>query len=246
MKKIKSLPFKLNPLTLACASILMSGPLAAQEFSGLEEVLVTATKRVQSIQEVGMSITAISERDLENMGVDSYLDFAVRIPNLSTAFQADGRFDANSPALRGVFGSGDKSSAATTGFYIDDVPVTSALQPRILDLERIEVLRGPQGSLYGARSMGGTIRLITQQPSLDEAYGAVHSSVSIVEDGDENYAVDGNFNVPLVQDTLGLRVAGYYGSVSGIYDRVYDPTWTNYQTGEEISVQRPPSPTTTM
>ena len=67
-----------------------------------------------------MFATAISERDIENMGIDSYLDFAVRIPNLGTSFQSDGRFDANSPALRGVFGSGDKSSSATTGFYIDD------------------------------------------------------------------------------------------------------------------------------
>ncbi len=234
MRIMTAAPYALKPLTLTCATLLLSAGAAAQEFAGLEEVLVTATKRVQSLQEIGMSVTAISERELENMGVDSYLDFAVRIPNLGTAFQADGRFDANSPALRGVFGSGDKASAATTGFYIDDVPVTSALQPRVLDLERIEVLRGPQGSLYGARSMGGTIRLITQQPSLDETYGAVHSSVSIVEDGDENYAVDGNLNLPLVKDKLGLRVAGYYGSVSGIYDRVYDPTWTNYQTGEEV------------
>jgi iron complex outermembrane receptor protein len=223
-----------TPLALACAAALLSGPVNAEEFKGLEEVLVTATKRVESLQEVGMSVTAISETELQSMGVDSYLDFAVRIPNLGTAFQSDGRFDANSPSLRGVFGSGDKSSAATTGFYIDDVPVTSALQPRVLDLERIEVLRGPQGSLYGARSMGGTIRLITQQPSLDESYGAVHTSLSMVEDGDENYTVDGNFNLPLIKDTLALRVAGYYGSLSGIYDRVYDPTWTNYQTGEEV------------
>ncbi len=229
-----------TPLALACATALLAGPVAAQEeFAGLEEVLVTATKRVQSLQEVGMSVTAISERDIENMGIDSYLDFAVRIPNLGTAFQSDGRFDANSPALRGVFGSGDKSSAATTGFYIDDVPITAALQPRVLDLERIEVLRGPQGSLYGARSMGGTIRLITQQPSLDEVYGQVHTSVSTVEDGDENYMVDGSFNVPLIQDTLGLRVAGYYGSMSGVYDRVYDPTWLNYQTGEEVTGTTP-------
>ena len=223
-----------TPLALACAAALLSGPVNAEEFKGLEEVLVTATKRVESLQEVGMSVTAISETELQSMGVDSYLDFAVRIPNLGTAFQSDGRFDANSPSLRGVFGSGDKSSASTTGFYIDDVPVTSALQPRVLDLERIEVLRGPQGSLYGARSMGGTIRLITQQPSLDESYGAVHTSLSMVEDGDENYTVDGNFNLPIIKDTLALRVAGYYGSLSGIYDRVYDPTWTNYQTGEEV------------
>jgi outer membrane receptor protein involved in Fe transport len=242
MNKHRLSRLKKNPLALACAATLLSATAAAQDFQGLEEVLVTATKRVQSLQEVGMSVTAVSETELQNMGIDSYLDFAVRIPNLGTAFQSDGRFDANSPSLRGVFGSGDKSSAATTGFYIDDVPVTSALQPRVLDLERIEVLRGPQGSLYGARPMGGTIRLITQQPSLDASYGAVHTSLSMVEDGDQNYAVDGNYNVPLIKDTLALRVAGYYGSLSGIYDRVYDPTWTNYQTGEEVTGTTPAFP----
>ncbi len=240
MSKFTQLRITKNPLALACAAAFITAPAVAQEeFTGLEEVLVTATKRVTTLQEVGMSITALSETDLENMGIDSYMDFAVRIPNLGTAFQSDGRFDANSPSLRGVFGSGDKASAATTGFYIDDVPVTSALQPRVMDLERIEVLRGPQGSLYGARSMGGTIRLITQQPDLDESYGNIHTSVSVVEDGDENYSVDGAFNVPLVQDKLALRVAGYYGSVSGVYDRVYDPIWTNLQTGEEFTGTTP-------
>ena len=106
------------------------------------------------------------------------------IAAMGTAYQADGRFDANAPAIRGIFGSGDAASAATTGFYIDDVPVSVALHPRVIDLERIEVLRGPQGSLYGARSMGGTIRLITQQPSLTETYGSVHSSLSSVTDGE--------------------------------------------------------------
>jgi len=127
MKKSNVLGLLKHPLALACATACVALPTHAQE-GGLEEVIVTATKRAQSLQEVGMSITAISERDIENMGIDSYLDFAVRIPNLGTSFQSDGRFDANSPALRGVFGSGDKSSSATTGFYIDDVPVTAALQ----------------------------------------------------------------------------------------------------------------------
>ena len=221
-----------HPLALACAAAYLIAPIQAHA-SGLEEVIVTASKRAESLQEVGISITAISDRDIQNMGIDSYLDFAVRVPNLGTAFQSDGRFDANSPSLRGVFGSGDKSSSATTGFYIDDVPVTAALQPRVLDLERIEVLRGPQGSLYGARSMGGTIRLITKQPSLDETSGSIHTSVSSVADGGENYVVDGSLNIPLVEDKLGLRIAAYSGSTSGIYDRVYDPTWLNYQTGEE-------------
>jgi len=238
---IKSFPK--SSLAIACAISLFPSALQAQTGGVLEEVIVTATKRAQSLQEVGMSITAISERDIEDMGIDSYLDFAVRVPNLGTAFQSDGRFDANSPSLRGIFGSGDKSSSATTGFYIDDVPVTAALQPRVLDLERIEVLRGPQGSLYGARSMGGTIRLITQQPSLEETSGSIHSSVSSVEDGGTNYAVDGNINMPLVEGKVGLRVAAYYGSISGIYDRVYEPNWLNYQTGEIVTGTTPAFPT---
>ena len=234
MNKKLSTVFSRTPLALALATTCLAVPGYAQEGGQLEEVIVTATKRAESLQEVGMSITVLSERAIEEMGIDTYLDFAVRIPNLGTAFQSDGRFDANSPSLRGVFGSGDKSSSATTGIYIDDVPVTAALQPRVLDLERIEVLRGPQGSLYGARSMGGTIRLITQQPDLQEASGALHTAISSVSDGGTNFAVDGNFNVPLVEDKLGLRFAAYSGTISGIYDRVYDPTWFNYQTGEEV------------
>ena len=203
----------------------------AEEAPQLEEIVVTASKRSQTLQEVGISVTALTTSDIEDIGIESYLDFAVRIPNLGTAYQADGRFDANAPSIRGIFGSGDSSSAATTGFYIDDVPVSVALHPRVIDLERIEVLRGPQGSLYGARSMGGTIRLITQQPSLNETYGSVHSSVSTVKEGDVNYLLNGSLNIPVVEDVFAVRVAAYSGSNSGIYDRVYEPVFTNFQTG---------------
>ena len=118
------------------AVVLLCAPLALQadDDIGLEEIVVTATKRTESLQEVGMSITALTTRDIEDMGLDDYLDFAVRVPNLGTAYQADGRFDANAPAIRGIFGSGDAASAATTGFYIDDVPVSVALHPRVIDL----------------------------------------------------------------------------------------------------------------
>ena len=224
---------------LACLVWAVALPSGAEEFAGLEEIVVTATKRTESLQEVGMSVTALTTRDIEDMGLDDYLDFAVRVPNLGTAYQADGRFDANAPAIRGIFGSGDAASAATTGFYIDDVPVSVALHPRVIDLERVEVLRGPQGSLYGARSMGGTIRLITQQPSLNETYGSVHSSLSSVRDGDVNYLVDGSVNVPVVEDVFGLRLAAYSGSNSGIYDRVYNPTWVNFQTGQALANPAP-------
>ena len=215
----------------ALSLVLAFSQAYAEENAGLEEIVVTATKRAESLQEVGMSITAMTTQDIEDAGVDDYLDFAVRVPNLGTAYQADGRFDANAPAIRGIFGSGDAASAATTGFYIDDVPVSVALHPRVIDLERIEVLRGPQGSLYGARSMGGTIRLITQQPSLDETYGSIHSSIGSVTDGDMNHLLDGSLNIPVVEDVFGLRISAYSGTNSGVIDRIYEPNWTNLQTG---------------
>ncbi len=220
-------------------ALALPGAQSYAEEVGLEEIVVTASKRSETLQEAGMSITALTTRDIEDIGLDDYLDFAVRIPNLGTAYQADGRFDANAPAIRGIFGSGDAASAATTGFYIDDVPVSVALHPRVIDLERIEVLRGPQGSLYGARSMGGTIRLITQQPSLNESYGQVHTMLSSVTDGGTNHLIDGSVNIPLVEDVFAVRIAAYTGSNSGIYDRVYNPNWFNFGTGQTLANPAP-------
>ena len=108
--------------------------------------------------------------------------FAVRIPNLGTAFQSDGRFDANSPSLRGVFGSGDKSSSATTGIYIDDVPVTAALQPRVLTLNALRYCGDPR--LTVRRPIHGRHHS-PHYPATDlqEASGALHTAISSVSDG---------------------------------------------------------------
>jgi iron complex outermembrane receptor protein len=213
-------------LALACSAALGSSTASAQDeneqgFSGLEEILVTATKRSESVQEVGMSITALSDVELERMGAYTLLDFAVRVPNLGMAYEADGRFDSSSPSIRGIFGQN------TTGFYIDDTPVNASLLPRVLDVERIEVLRGPQGSLYGAKSMGGTIRMITKQPDLTETESKAHVSLSTVKEGNQNYNFDASFNMPVVEDKFALRVAAYYGENSGIFDREYIPSWVD-------------------
>jgi len=211
---------KKAPLALACAAAtLLSGYTAAQDNLVLEEIMVTASKRSVSLQDVPMSITALDSDALERIGATTLLDFAVKVPNLGMAYEADGRFDSSSPSIRGVFGQG------TTGFYLDDTPVNASILPRIMDLERIEVLRGPQGSLYGARSMGGTIRMITKQPNLQESTGTIHVTGSTVTDGDENYGIDGSLNIPIVEDVFALRVSGYYGENSGIYDRVYKESW---------------------
>ena len=210
------------------AALIVAGsitPTIAEDekaFGGLEEIVITASKREQTLQEAGMAVTAIGAQDLERMGATSFADFAVRVPNLGFGNESDGRFNSNSPAIRGVFG------ANTTGFYIDDTPVPMSIQPRVIDVSRIEVLRGPQGSLYGARSMGGTIRLITQQPDFDGVSGSAHATLSTVKEGDINWSVDASANLPIVEDKLAIRVTAYYGQNSGIFDRVYAPTYEGF------------------
>lgn len=104
-------------LTLACGATLAAAAATAQErptVTGLETIIVTATKQAESIKDVGLLITALSDSDLQEMGVTGFLDFAVRVPNLGMAYEADGRFDSSSPSERGVFDSN------TTGVYFSN------------------------------------------------------------------------------------------------------------------------------
>ncbi|NQU31709.1 MAG: TonB-dependent receptor plug domain-containing protein, partial [Bacteroidetes bacterium] len=198
-----------------------------EQFSGVETIVITASKREESLQESGISVTTIGETELQRMGANTLIDFAVKVPNLGLAYEADGQFDSSSPAIRGIFGTN------TTGFYIDDTPVNSSILPRVMDVSRIEVLRGPQGSLYGAKSMGGTIRMITVQPDLSQFEGSVHVSGSTVTEGDNNSSIDAIFNVP-VNDMFALRVTAYSGQNSGIYDREYQSSWVEASSGATI------------
>ena len=227
--------------TSVAALAVLGMPSAANalqdaEFEGLEEIVVTASKREQTLQDAGVSVTVLSDLALERMGADGFSDFAVRVPNLGFGAESDGRFNSNSPAIRGIFGSG------TTGFYIDEMPIPAGMQPRVIDVSRIEVLRGPQGSLYGARSMGGTIRMITKQPDMEGSSGRVHAKLSSVKGGDANWNVDGSFNIPLVEDKVAVRMTAYYGQNSGIYDKEYIPNWTEGGAGDGVTVHDNPGP----
>jgi len=220
------------------ATTLTTGTFAEEaegdeEMSGLEVITVTASKRAEPLQESGISVTALGETTLERMGADTLLDFAVRVPNLAMAYEADGRFDSSSPSIRGVFGTN------TTGFYIDDTPVNASLLPRVMDVQRIEVLRGPQGSLYGAKSMGGTIRMITIQPDLSQSEGKLHVSASSVKEGDMNSSFDASFNVPVIEDVFALRVTAYSGHNSGIFDREFQSSWVEASSGAAIPTAAP-------
>jgi len=215
---------KLITIGLISLSILTSQPATAQTSSAaqVEEIIVTASKRESSIQDLPMSITALQSDTLDLMGAQNVTDFATFIPSVSYGFgSGDGR-NALSFSIRGISGS------RTTGFYVDETPLPNFVQPRMVDVARVEVLRGPQGTLYGASSMGGTIRIISNQPNTSEFEGLVDLEISNTEHGDMNYKVEGVVNIPLSQDKAALRLVGYIEDQDGVFDRTFpsasDPT----------------------
>jgi hypothetical protein len=143
---------RFNAINAACCSLLsltgVGTAIAQQAGGGLEEIIVTAQKRSESLQEVPLSITALSSDVLEQRSVQSFADYGNRIPNLGFANTGDGIGTSRTISIRGISGDG------VTGFYLDETPLPDSIDPRIVDIDRIEVLRGPQGTLYGARSMG--------------------------------------------------------------------------------------------
>src|ERR1700748_1048698 len=152
-------------------------------------------------------MTVLDAGQLESKAVEQFLDYGTSIPNLSFGIgAADGSLAGRGIALRGIQG------ANTTGFYIDDVPVLETLDPHIVDIARIEVLRGPQGTLYGAESMGGTVRIITEQPDVSGKglTGQVHVGGSWTEHGGFNNLEEGVVNIPLVSDTLAVRMSAFH------------------------------------
>src|SRR6266853_3282367 len=195
-----------------------SAATGAASGTKLEEVLVTATKRTESVQDVPVSITALSGIQLESKGVEQFFDYGTSIPNLSFGIGAsDGNLGGRGIAHREIEGSN------TTGFYIDDTPVLETLDPHIVDIARIEILRGPQGTLYGADSMGGTVRLLTEQPSFNALAGQVHVLGSGTDHGSFNQVVEGIVNVPLVPDALALRASAFYDFDDGYFDKGLGP-----------------------
>jgi iron complex outermembrane recepter protein len=212
-------------VTLLRLALLVSSNLALAQVSpssgGLEEVLVTAQRRSESLQTVPLSMDAISGVTLENLGDKNFFDYASSIPNLSVGIGTGaggngsgfGVSSTRAVTIRGVAGNN------TTGFYLNDTPLPLSLDPRVLDLERVEVLRGPQGTLFGAGSMGGTVRLITRQPSLQQTSGKVDLEGSEVSHGDGGYSADGTVNVPLIEGNVALRASVFSAFEPGYFTR---------------------------
>ena len=194
--------------------------LAQSQTADLEAVIVTARKREETLLDIPQEIQAISQEQLERANLDSVEDFSRFVPSLSYNAMTPGR---GSIYFRGV--ADDSSSFiadASAAIYLDEQPLTqSALQPevRLVDIERIEALPGPQGTLYGASSQSGTLRYITNKPDPGAFYADVGVDGHSVEDGDEGYDVSGVLNLPLGDD-VAIRLVGFSARDAGFIDNV--------------------------
>ncbi|MBV8341455.1 MAG: TonB-dependent receptor, partial [Gammaproteobacteria bacterium] len=188
----------------------------------LQEVTVTARKVQESVINVPMSISVLSAKTLNDYGIRDFVDYATRIPNLSFAYGGAtsgnaglGFSTSRGTAIRGV------SGLNTTGFYIDDTPVFDSMDPRIVDIDRIEVLKGPQGTLYGSGSMGGNIRIITRKPSTSEDGFRYALLGGYTHGGSFDDGMEAAGNVVLSPGLLGVRVMGFYSFDSPFLTRRY-------------------------
>src|SRR6266481_4581817 len=196
------MPMGISKNSLACAGVAaMIGSLrvfaadTAAPSNELETITVTAEKRSESEQTVPLSMTTFSAVALQEKQINTFFDYATKVPNLAFAPTGDGVGTARTVSIRGISGDG------VTGFYIDDTPLPDSLDPRVLDIDHIEVLRGPQGTLYGARSMGGTVRIITKEPDLNTLDGSVHGGASSTDRTDRaNWDTDAVVNIPVMAD----------------------------------------------
>jgi iron complex outermembrane recepter protein len=196
----------------------------ADSAATLGEIVVTAQKRVSTVQDTPISITAVSGADIQDRGITDVSTLAAATPGVSLKSNGPGQTEIE---MRGMTSSGGNS--ATVGFYLDDIPMTApagaqngkvVIDPTLYDLNRIEVLRGPQGTLYGSGSMGGTVKLITNQPNLTESQGSVESILSGTDGGGFNHNTNFMVNIPIVNDHLALRIVGSEAYTSGWIDRI--------------------------
>ena len=196
---------------------------AASSSNDLAEIVVTAEKRESTVQATPISITAISGDQLQAQGISGISGIVAEVPGISMRTSGPGQTELE---MRGLASSG--GAAPTVGFYLDEVPLTPppftplgkvVIDPDLFDLNRVEVLRGPQGTLYGAGSMGGTIKLVTNGPNLTKVEGDIDTTLSGTQGGGANPGINAMFNVPLVDNMLALRVVVTDKYTSGWIDR---------------------------
>lgn len=201
---------------------------------GEGEIVVTALRRNTRIQDTPIAISATTGEALQASGITSFTELSRTAPSLRIV---DGGPGSRRVLIRGITSAGEP----TVGVYYDETPVSGSVGTtsdsggstpdfRLFDVERAEVLRGPQGTLFGSGSMGGTMRIIFEKPKADRIEAAFSGNATAVERNSPGFSLDGMINLPIVADTIALRVVGNYSKFAGYVDNVIltgDPTAAN-------------------
>ena len=221
-------PHNLRRHTLATAvgTALMPMLAATSAQAQLEEVVVTATKQEASLQDVPVAVSALTEESLNQRGVTNFNDYLIQLPNVSAGGAGPGQ---STMYIRGIASttpnlttSGVAGLSPNVALYLDEQPLSQPgrnLDVYIVDMNRVEVLAGPQGTLFGASSQAGVIRLITNKPDTTGFSGNVRAGVSTMKDGEMNYNVNATVNIPL-GDNFAVRASVYTDEKGGYIDNV--------------------------
>jgi outer membrane receptor protein involved in Fe transport len=219
----KSRSILLGSSLLICAAPPAWAQEAADAAPG--DIIVTAQKRPERLIETPQSVTSLSADDLAKLGADAFVDFANTVPGLQFTTQGAGSAQIS---MRGVTTGADVGP--TVGIYVDDVPygssssfangVRRALDVGLFDIERVEVLRGPQGTLYGASSMGGVLKYVTHAPSLASFGGTAQLGIADTRSGAMSYDGSIVLNAPILDDKAAVRASGFYSRDRGYVDNI--------------------------
>ena len=219
-------PALLCAMTLSGSASAAPADSAPAENTGLEEIVVTAEKRESTVQATAISMTALGAGDLAQENIATVEDLVGKVPGISLRTAGPGQTEYE---MRGLSAGG--GTAATVGFYIDETPLSASavalngrtvIDPDLFDLNHVETLRGPQGTLYGSGSMGGTIKLVTNQPKLGTLEGATDTTVSQTSHGSTNGGGSLMLNIP-IGDIAALRTVATAKYISGWIDRIIAP-----------------------
>ncbi|MFY9309406.1 MAG: TonB-dependent receptor plug domain-containing protein, partial [Bacteroidia bacterium] len=195
----------------------------AQETTTLGEVLVTAQKREESLQNVPISIDALGQKKLEELNVQDFKDYVQVLPSVTMQPAAGAGSGYNLVYMRGIATGGDgqaTTSQPSVGMYLDEQPITTVqgnLDVHLYDIARVEALAGPQGTLYGASSQAGTIRIITNKPDPSGFAAGYTLEGNLVDNDDTGYVAEGFVNLPIGENAA-VRLVGWTLSRAGWID----------------------------
>ncbi|MDH4055320.1 MAG: TonB-dependent receptor [Gammaproteobacteria bacterium] len=223
--------FKRNPIASAVSAVVtgsmmmsvVAAPAEAQQATGaLEEIVVTAQKREQNLQDVAISVQVLGNTQLEQLNLNNFADYIEFLPTVSYTSERPG---VSLLYMRGISSGGDgvhSGSMPSVGVYVDEQPVTTinrVLDVHVYDIERIETLAGPQGTYFGASSQSGTMRIITNKPKMNEFEAGFDIAGSSVSEGGTGYTLEGFVNMP-ISDNAAIRLVGWHEEAPGYIDNV--------------------------